>query len=692
MKITSAENDSIGLFGYTSTGAIIQNVRIINPYIYIDNVSTRFVGSLIGYSNGSIVENNSVFNGYIKTGSHIGGLVGVAKSSSIKNSFFIGSIIPLNESSSKSGGLVGYTNSISDTNNKTIINECYSDSVITPGSILGGLVGENTGTIENSYSSGIIKGKSNIGSLVGSFSETKPESIIENSYSISTLSIDKNFLSDNLVWITGKSIEESIITSSFWNKDNTDENLTKSSIILDTESMKDEETYKSWDFENIWSMGSNINEGYPYLKNLPKITLKISGNFEVDDKTYDGTTDALIKSSNLTLSGIYVPTDGSINLNPIASFKDSSVGSGKVVDLKNSYLTGKHAFLYELDLTGSPVTNADIIYDSYYYEENYIETLNPGEYELLNSTTKAAVTGDDVEIPSISIPGFEEDKNNINTLSQGVVTSDEKLRLKKFYNRIRYNVVFRDFNGNPISDQLVPYEGSASLPSSPYRSGYRFIGWSGNYSNINSNEVITPLYRKKSRPKKEPTVQKIELPSVEGHWSEEAVEELVNKGIIVKYNNFNPENNITRVEFADYITRALGVFRENNDYEISFSDISEDEEYLDSIKSALEKGIIRGYEDGTFKPYQTITRQEAMVMYSRAIRKYNVEFDDFKSLSSYDDYYELADWSLIDVRRVITAGIFKGTEENKLSPSSTFKYAEAAESIKNLLDLESTEQ
>jgi len=147
---------------------------------------------------------------------------------------------------------------------------------------------------------------------------------------------------------------------------------------------------------------------------------------------------------------------------------------------------------------------------------------------LLNSTTKAAVTGDDVEIPSISIPGFEEDKNNINTLSQGVVTSDEKLRLKKFYNRIRYNVVFRDFNGNPISDQLVPYEGSASLPSSPYRSGYRFIGWSGNYSNINSNEVITPLYRKKSRPKKEPTVQKIELPSVEGHWSEEAVEEFNN--------------------------------------------------------------------------------------------------------------------------------------------------------------------
>ncbi|OAH57820.1 hypothetical protein AWH48_02050 [Domibacillus aminovorans] len=80
--------------------------------------------------------------------------------------------------------------------------------------------------------------------------------------------------------------------------------------------------------------------------------------------------------------------------------------------------------------------------------------------------------------------------------------------------------------------------------------------------------------------------------------------------------NFNPDQQVTRAEAAAMIGRALnldGTKREN-----SFIDVSASMFASGYIQSAVDKKILSGYKDGTFKPYENVTRGEMALMISRS--------------------------------------------------------------------------
>ena len=101
-------------------------------------------------------------------------------------------------------------------------------------------------------------------------------------------------------------------------------------------------------------------------------------------------------------------------------------------------------------------------------------------------------------------------------------------------------------------------------------------------------------------------------------WSVGAIATLANCGIITGNSDgtFAATKPITRAEFAVVASR-FDTLEENTDG-IAFSDISGNwaEKY---IKSAVKKGWITGYSDGTFKPNQYITRAEAMSLINRVL-------------------------------------------------------------------------
>ncbi|MFO7886913.1 MAG: S-layer homology domain-containing protein, partial [Eubacteriales bacterium] len=330
-----------------------------------------------------------------------------------------------------------------------------------------------------------------------------------------------------------------------------------------------------------------------------------------------------------------------------------------------------------------------------YKVNHYTEKLD-GNYKLEKTENSSGTTNTTASAAALSLDGFTF--NEEDSITSGNISADGSLELDLFYDRNIYSVSFEDFDGSIIDTQQVKYGGDAILPANPYRAGYKFENWNGDYENILKDTTIVSTYvKRKSKPSKKNTpdeekkdeILKIEVPSVEGHWSEEAVEELVSRKIITDYKNFQPEKFITRVDFADYVTKALNLYTSNNPYKISFIDINENYLYSDSIKSALEHGIIKGYEDKTFRPDQKITRQEAMVMYARALKLLEIKFLDFKNIEKYEDFSEIEDWAFDDIQYVITSGVFNGNTEKTLSPLSTFKYSEAAESVKNLLHIES---
>ena len=58
----------------------------------------------------------------------------------------------------------------------------------------------------------------------------------------------------------------------------------------------------------------------------------------------------------------------------------------------------------------------------------------------------------------------------------------------------QYTVTFKDWDGSTLSTVTINYNTSATLPSSPSRIGYTFTGWSGTYTNVTSNQIVTAQY------------------------------------------------------------------------------------------------------------------------------------------------------------------------------------------------------
>lgn len=112
--------------------------------------------------------------------------------------------------------------------------------------------------------------------------------------------------------------------------------------------------------------------------------------------------------------------------------------------------------------------------------------------------------------------------------------------------------------------------------------------------------------------------------SAENHWSLNYVNkakglELINEG---EFEITDLDRNITRGEMARMIARALQEEypQDINKYAGQIKDFNEiPEAYKEYVLKAFVKGIIKGYEDGSFKYDRTATRAEASTMIVRLL-------------------------------------------------------------------------
>ncbi|RAV17733.1 DUF4838 domain-containing protein [Paenibacillus contaminans] len=109
------------------------------------------------------------------------------------------------------------------------------------------------------------------------------------------------------------------------------------------------------------------------------------------------------------------------------------------------------------------------------------------------------------------------------------------------------------------------------------------------------------------------------IPSdVIGHWAEKEMLEWLIKGLIHGYEDhtFKPDNEVTRGEFLALVNRSFGFTEEAA---VTFDDVkSSDWEYQDVAK-AVKAGYIQGYADGTIGAGRQISREEAAVIIARLL-------------------------------------------------------------------------
>ena len=177
----------------------------------------------------------------------------------------------------------------------------------------------------------------------------------------------------------------------------------------------------------------------------------------------------------------------------------------------------------------------------------------------------------------------------------------------------------------------------------------------------------------------------LRVQSVEKHWSKEVVNDLASRLVIVNPETFEPNQSITRADFAEYIVRALGLYRASSDSVSGFSDVRETGNQSQAIRIASEMNLVNGYPDGTFRPEANLTREEAMTMYERAMKVTQLTGTDIARYEKYSDFVQVSSWARSSVQNVLAAHVFSGTGAETISPKAHLTYAQAAQAIKNLL-------
>ena len=133
-------------------------------------------------------------------------------------------------------------------------------------------------------------------------------------------------------------------------------------------------------------------------------------------------------------------------------------------------------------------------------------------------------------------------------------------------------------------------------------------------------------------------------------WYAGAVDTLASLGIIngVGDGKFEPERSITRAEFTAIAMRFADL---ETDGENIFSDVDEADWFYDVVVGSIQYGWINGYPDGTFRPYDDITRAEVTAIVNRMLgRSADTEYVDGHedSLRQFSDL-DSAHWAYYDI-------------------------------------------
>ncbi|TAN50020.1 MAG: hypothetical protein EPN21_09975, partial [Methylococcaceae bacterium] len=334
-----------GLLGYNAGGGLLGydfGVAITNSYNTGAVSGGYWVGGLVGWSttNGTNLLNitGSHNSGTVTgSGNRVGGLAGLITKATITNSYnegvvsggmsYVGGLVgesgsvvdasanrgtishsyntgqvngtgTVSENSALIGGLVGQNYVFS-----TISNSYSTGAVVgsATSSSVGGLTGNNSGSISNSYATGAVSGSSAIGGLTGyAFMGT-----INNSYATGAVTYSAGVVVGGPAGGLAGSNYDAAITNSYWDTQTTGQAASAvrsiddtpgGEIGLTTAQMKTMSSFPAWSIAN--SGGSTalwrIYEGgsYPLLRSfLTPMALTVTATS--GSRAYDGTTNGV---------------------------------------------------------------------------------------------------------------------------------------------------------------------------------------------------------------------------------------------------------------------------------------------------------------------------------------------------------------------------------------------------------------
>lgn len=174
-------------------------------------------------------------------------------------------------------------------------------------------------------------------------------------------------------------------------------------------------------------------------------------------------------------------------------------------------------------------------------------------------------------------------------------------------------------------------------------------------------------------------VAAVPLSDIQGHWAEENITRWVEAGKLGGYEDgtFRPDNNITRAEFANILANLLSQPAETS--KSPFSDVKEGDWYYSAVTKLLAYGAVS--EDETFRPSQNITRQDAMTMAGRA---FCIASANDEVLDKFSDGDQVAAYTQASVAGFVENGYLGGYPDGTLRPLANITRAESVKLLDSL--------
>ena len=149
------------------------------------------------------------------------------------------------------------------------------------------------------------------------------------------------------------------------------------------------------------------------------------------------------------------------------------------------------------------------------------------------------------------------------------------------------------------------------------------------------------------------------------------------KAYIFGYNDgtFRPDNNMSRAEAAAIFARLISEQKgEKISGKSNFNDVSKNEWYSDYIGYLAKYGIIKGYSDNTFRPNDNVTRAEFVAMTVR----FNALFNEVKKDGYTVKYTDVASnyWAYSDIAYAKHAGWLNGYADGTFKGDNAITRAE----------------
>ena len=251
-----------------------------------------------------------------------------------------------------------------------------------------------------------------------------------------------------------------------------------------------------------------------------------------------------------------------------------------------------------------------------------------------------------------------------------------------------------DMVNNPVHIVVVPpTPDEPSVPDYPIIPDYPVIPHRPHRPTTPTKDIVKDTTKPVEKPVEEKKDYGIveTMPTIAATFSDlpenEAAGSIMNmvaRGILKGMDNgkFEGELPITRAMVATVLKRLSKDQIINN--VPNFKDVKDTDWFAEAVKWAQSQGLIKGYEDGTFKANNLVTRQELAVIIERFLKIHGITMEEIKELS-YKDLDTLPAWSKDAIIAMAKIGLVEGQTEEMYNPASEFTREELAVMLEKII-------